>query len=276
MRYNLSVSSQTGNTRCDRVSGGFSLVELLIVIAVIAILVAMLLSVMRMVRGGAENTQCINALRQFGVAHMSYASDYRGVIVPTCEYVGGDQYNWSRILLSYMEQDPLMRTDVMINDSATRRHLLAHICPAANRFYNENIPTWQTLAAWNFNQQQWRMTSYGQNLYPLAPESYRSSVTGYNPHGEGWGLFRLPQITEPSRRPLNTEATYTYVTPIPPTTSPEDMRWATPGGDWLGGKGWGPQRHRGGNNSLFFDFHVQALPPISIQAAMADPSNVTF
>ncbi len=273
MTRKLSVRIQAANTRCGRAGEAFTLIELLVVVTIIAMLVAMLLSVIRMARGGAENTQCINALRQFGLAHASYASDYRGAIAPTAYGLDGDQYNWSRILLTYMEQDPLTRTDVMVSDSATRRHLLVHICPSANRFYNETVPNWQTVTTWNSNQSQWRISSYGQNLYPLAPASYKSSIINYDAHGERWGTFRLPQITQPAKRPLDTEATYTYVTAVPTSI---DMRWATPGGDWLGVKGWGPQRHRGGNNSLFFDFHVQAQPPITNQAAMADPSTMTL
>lgn len=65
--------------RCWR---GFTLIELLVVIAIIAILAAILMPVFASARERARSTQCLNNLRQLGLAFRMYADDYNGYMVP--------------------------------------------------------------------------------------------------------------------------------------------------------------------------------------------------
>ena len=64
---------------------GFTIVELLVVIGIIALLVSILMPALNRARQQAQTAQCLSNLRQIGAAVQMYANDNKGFLVP-CEW----------------------------------------------------------------------------------------------------------------------------------------------------------------------------------------------
>lgn len=82
----------------------FTLVELLVVIAIIGILIGMLLPAVQQVREAARRTQCLNNLRQLGLACLNYESAH--MEFPTgASGVPWWDGSWLAFTLPFMEQN---------------------------------------------------------------------------------------------------------------------------------------------------------------------------
>ena len=99
----------------SRRSRGFTLIELLVVIAIIAVLIALLLPAVQSAREAARRAQCVNNLKQLGLASHNY-HDIAGKF-PTAMYLhpvfgpkDGTAWNnasWIVMLLPQLEQQAL-------------------------------------------------------------------------------------------------------------------------------------------------------------------------
>ncbi len=91
------VTSTSGNDRRRGKSEGFTLVELLVVVAIIALLAAMLLPALRNARERAKAAQCISNLRQLGVGLSLYTDEYNGAIMTSYPVPVGHAYPGGKV-----------------------------------------------------------------------------------------------------------------------------------------------------------------------------------
>jgi prepilin-type N-terminal cleavage/methylation domain-containing protein len=86
-----------------RPRGAFSLIELLVVVAIIAVLIALLVPAVQKVREAANRTACANNLRQIGIALHNYHHSNEALSPSRLDKLGG--VSWAVLILPYLEQD---------------------------------------------------------------------------------------------------------------------------------------------------------------------------
>lgn len=123
----------------------FTLVELLVVIAVIGILMALLLPAVQAARESARRTQCVNSLKQIGIASHHYHDAMRSFPPGYCAaapYVDGAAdttpgWGWAAFLLPHLEQRPVYEASNFslpiehpANARSVRTWIASYICPS--------------------------------------------------------------------------------------------------------------------------------------------------
>lgn len=128
---------------------GFTLIELLVVIAIIAVLIALLLPAIQQAREAARRSQCVNNMKQLGLAMLTYESAHSvfppgivlgnpGVWNPAGAVVQNwDVWSGQSLLLPYLEQQQLYdlcnfdhSNHAITNTTARNTRVMAFFCPS--------------------------------------------------------------------------------------------------------------------------------------------------
>ena len=80
------------------ISVGFTLVELLVVVVIIAVLIALTFPAAGRFLLAGKDAKCKQNLRQLGVAYIAYANDHDGAVLTD----GTGPYEWTRVIQPYL------------------------------------------------------------------------------------------------------------------------------------------------------------------------------
>lgn len=146
----------------------FTLVELLIVIAIIGLLVAILLPTLRHARSQARQTKCATQLREYGVGFQYYLTEYHETF-PAADYgIGYSKIRtptWYQLIERYWLGGHIPDESAPLQDQ-----FYLGCCPEVAGVHSNNQMDWE----WNYS---WNGFGYGYNRFWL-----------------GWNRFGYPML----------------------------------------------------------------------------------
>jgi prepilin-type N-terminal cleavage/methylation domain-containing protein/prepilin-type processing-associated H-X9-DG protein len=185
----------------------FTLIELLVVVAIIAVLIALLLPAVQAAREAARRAQCVNNLKQLGLAIHNYISQVNvfpplvsNMSFPAQTVFSNDYWplDWTASILSNLEQQPLFNAlnfnfgagafgaYIPPNMTVMNTKIAVVLCPSENKATSSYSPmAWKNYVA-NIGAPAPIMAYTGifveelsdANGYPGAPNDFTNSNCG--------------------------------------------------------------------------------------------------
>lgn len=257
---NSTISTQIARPCCERKRGraGFTLIEIIVVIAIVGVLAALVFPVLASARESGRRASCQNNLKQLGLALMQYCQDYRGKVPPVnspSDSATPGISSWVGFLQPYVKSYQIMR------------------CPSQKE---DPYGTWSGAGNVLF-QERW--PSYGFNYHFLNPNNCQSTADGTD-----WVFtpLSLVRVRQPAETVAFAEAKIvgndadgyyrSYRMAAPGTVGAgqcgyDDGGWGTgsarddPAEGQNTSTGSFAPRHLGGGNVAFVDGHVKWMTP---------------
>jgi len=215
----------------SRVRRGFTLIELLVVIAIIAVLIALLLPAVQAAREAARRAQCVNNLKQMGLALHNYHDALLAFppgYIAASKFLDGETdtfpgWSWASMILPQLDQTPLyasinfwLPVQAAANTTGTQTSLNVFLCPS-DQLPGRTFPV---------------TDGFGNTVATVAPSSYAACTgndaadvaLGLNNDGSGNGLFyrdsliRIASITDGTSQ----------------TVTAQERAWGDSEGTWTG------------------------------------------
>jgi len=187
---------------------GFTLIELLVVIAIIAVLIALLLPAVQSAREAARRAQCVNNLKQIGLALHNYHQSNDCFPLGNTMAIAGGAYGmgeqawgtWSAfaLMLPYLEQQPLYNatnfnwtnwigTGAPINSTIFNANLAVFLCPSDGLS--------GTPASYAFSNNNY-FGSMGTTTFPSAQNTTGIFSAGNCCSGGGIPVVKIAAVTD--------------------------------------------------------------------------------
>lgn len=210
------------NANIKRTARGFTLVELLVVIGIIALLISILLPALNSARRAGATVKCLSHLREIGSAFLYYASENKGFIPPVRQdypEINGIPQNvqnfyWNDFLIRYTSKSAKMnfQTTSALDFETARRNSVIWGCPNWEGWTGSGGSYIAGIERFSAGYSMNHFPTYQQNNPPVGASNQAVPSSEWNMRstaitGEGTGgkRYKLTQYSKPSERALVVE-----------------------------------------------------------------------
>ncbi len=265
-------------------ASGFTLVELLVVIGIIALLISILLPALQKARRQAQAVACMSNLRSIGHAVNMYSNDNRNIILPTVAWDGNSAEVWAFALVRgrYLPNPNVRETTAGGNTAPAS----VFICPsiAARQGSTVNDGFFRYVSSWSMLDTQPAdngaagacilYVGYGVNGYTSVTGSAAAAVqrlpmqgqavTGTAPVKACFPVQKITSFRLPTRTVLMFDGILYNIASTSTSPNYTERISGSRHGRNLGGT---QEFTTGTTNILFLDGHVEPVPRSDIPSA---------